>query len=438
MFQKNSCIHRITSPHGRRKVHFTVDYVLVDNNQQTPELLDILDQSELVGFDTEFVSEDCYRPELCLLQIATRDQVFLIDPKAISDLELIWQRLVDPNRLVIVHAGREEILFAYRATGSSYPKLFDIQVAVGLVGGEYPSSYGKLLQRYLGKSASKGETRTDWRKRPLTSAQLEYAAQDVLYLPALYDKLYAQLNSLHRIPWLENELKQRQVALAEYERAEGWTRLPGVQNLTTEQLSIARELWNWRNQRAIRKNMPARRVLRDDLIIELARRGTADPKRIAHLRGLHHSGFQRFIPEIAECIAQGLRAQSPNTPWGNVSKLPRPPILLQQFLSAAMGYLCRFNHISPAIVGTADDVGQLAAYWLANLELDESDIMYPNLLRGWRGELIGRPLFEIYSGRRTLWVQNPREEMPLALCDVSGGLTVAGPNEISASDIASQ
>jgi len=396
-----------------------VNYVLVDNDSAVPELMDSLDGADLVGFDTEFVSEDSFRPELCLLQISTRDQVFLLDPLAISDLGLVWHRLLDPRRLVIVHAGREEILFAYRATGQAFPQLFDIQIAVGLLGGEYPSSYGKLLQRYLGQTASKGETRTDWRKRPLTKAQMEYAAQDVLHLPALYDLLNEQLLKLNRTSWLENELKQRQTALADFERAEGWTRLSGVQNLASGQLAVVRELWNWRTQRAMRKNMPARRVLRDDLIIELARRGTADPKRISHLRGLHHAGFQRFIPEIAECIEKGLHASPPETPWENASKLPRPPVLLQQFLAAAMGYLCRSNRISPAIVGTTEDVGQLAAYWLANLDLPHDDLMYPNLLRGWRGDLIGRPLHEIYSGRRTLWVQNPREEMPLALCDVS-------------------
>lgn len=395
-----------------------MNYELVNDNQQIPELLEHLSQSELLGFDTEFVSEDCYRPELCLLQVSTRDRVYLIDPQEVTDMAAVWQRLLDPQHLIVVHACREEVLFAYRATGQTFSRLFDIQVAVGILGGEYPSSYGKLLQRYLGQTASKGETRTDWRRRPLTRAQMDYAALDVLHLPQLYDTLQEHLSASQRSGWLENELQQRQSMLVDYERAEGWTRLPGVQSMSSDQLAVVRELWDWRNQRAIRKNMPARRVLRDDLIIELARRGTSDPRKISHLRGLHHAGFQRFIPEIAECIARGLKSAPPDLPWSNASKLPRPPALLQQFLTAAMSYLCRSNRISPAVVGTSDDVGQLAAYWLAKLDLPESDLMYPNLLRGWRGELIGQPLHEIYSGRRTLWVQNPKEEMPLAMCDV--------------------
>jgi ribonuclease D len=395
-----------------------VDYVLIQSDRELTDLLDVLSESDLLGLDTEFISEDCYQPELCLLQISTRQSVYLIDPMSLNRLSELWNYLMRDDHVVVVHAGREEILFAYRATGRSFKRLFDVQVAVGMLGGEYPSSYGKLLQRYLGKTAPKGETRTDWRKRPLTRSQMEYAALDVLHLPVLYDLLRGQLEKADRLAWLEDELEQRQAALFEYERAEGWSRLPGIQNLSGHQLSVACELWRWRDQRAIRKNMPARRVLRDDLIIELAKRGSADPKKIAHVRGLHHTGLQRLIPEIASCISTGLKAELPPTAWEESARRARPPALLQQFLSAAMGYLCRTNRISPAIVGTSDDVGQLASYWLAGMQLSDNDPAFPNLLKGWRGRLIGQPLFEIYSGRQTLWVRQPGDEMPLSLCQV--------------------
>ena len=169
-----------------------LNYTLVENDSQLPELLAAIEQSDLVGFDTEFVAEDCYKPDLCLLQISTRDHVFIVDPKSMSDLQPVWLLMVVPERTIVVHAGREEILFAYRATGSTFPKLFDVQLALGLLGGEFPASYGKLLQRLLGESLSKGETRTDWRKRPLSTAQLDYAALDVLHLPKLYDALKHQ------------------------------------------------------------------------------------------------------------------------------------------------------------------------------------------------------------------------------------------------------
>ncbi len=394
-----------------------MNYRLVSTTEDLPELIAGIEAADLVGMDTEFVAEDCYRPDLCLLQISTRTDVFIVDPRTIGDLGRIWELLVDGRRTVVVHAGREEILFAYRATGKSIPTLFDVQLALGLLGGEFPASYGKLLQRTLGEMVPKGETRTDWRKRPLSSAQLEYAALDVLHLPLLFDALSQEIRQLGRWEWLSDELIRRQANLIETQLQEGWHRLSGVQSLHGRQLGIVRELWTWRDQRAEQKNMPARRVLRDDLIVELAKRGSADAKKIAHIRGLHHPGFQRFIPEIADCVARGLAAEPPQPPWQGQGKRPRPPALLQQFLTAAMSYLCRIHNISPTIVGTSDDVGRLASYWMSGLQLPESDPEFPQLLRGWRAELVGNPLYHIFTGKRALRVQDPNDEMPLSLCD---------------------
>ncbi len=395
-----------------------MNYKLIESDEHLPELLEAIEAATVLGLDTEFVAEDCYRPELCLIQISTPTQVFVVDPQGISQVNTIWERLLDPKHVVVVHAGREEFLFGYRALGRPCSQMFDVQVALGMLGGEYPASYGKLLLKVLGVNASKGETRTDWRKRPLTTAQLDYAALDVLHLPMIYDKLSGELRQLGRMEWLTDEIEQRQQSLIKSEVSEGWWKLSGVQNLYGKQLGVVRELWNWRNQRAIFKNMPARRVLRDDLIIELAKRGSADHKKIAHIRGLHHPGFQRFIPEIGDCIARGLLSDPPLAPWNAASKLPRPPALLQQFLTAATAYICRTQNISPAIVATTDDVGRLASYWLAKLKLDAGDPEYPSLLKGWRAEIVGGPLYEIFSGKKTLWVQKPGDEMPLAMCDV--------------------
>jgi ribonuclease D len=253
----------------------SVNYTLIKEDSQLPGLLADIERADVIGFDTEFVAEDCYRPDLCLIQISTRAEVFIVDPKTISELKPLWDALVSPTHTILVHAGREEILFAYRATGSTFPKLFDVQIALGLLGGEFPASYGKLLQRQLGQSLSKGETRTDWRKRPLSSAQLEYAALDVLHLPVLYDSLKEQLVAAGRNAWLDDEVARRQSNLICAQLREGWPRIGGVQSMHGRQLGVVRELWLWRERRAEQRNMPARRVLRDDLIVELARRGSA-------------------------------------------------------------------------------------------------------------------------------------------------------------------
>lgn len=394
-----------------------VNYKLVEQQHQLPELIEAVAAAQIVGFDTEFVAEDSYRPDLCLMQVSTDEAIFLIDPKTVKQLAEFWALLVDPARKVIVHAGREETLFVYRATGKTMPGLFDIQLAVGILGGEYPASYGNLLNRVLGKVLDKGETRTDWRARPLSASQLEYAALDVLHLPKLYRLLEEDLIAKERLTWFDEEISRRQTALIDTQLREAWHRIGGVQSMRGRQLAVVRALWLWREQRAEQRNMPARRVLRDDLLLEVAKRAWTDPSKIATIRGLHHPGMQRLLPELAACVVEGLAGPEPHWPGQRFPKRARPPALLQQFLTAAMAYICRCQNIATAIVGTSDDVRDLIIYWLEGGEDGGGEV--PSLLLGWRGDLVGQALHDIYTGRKALRVLDPLDDMPLGLCDTS-------------------
>src|SRR6516165_5903104 len=148
------------------------------------------------GFDTEFVGEDTYHPSLCLVQVATPDRLFLIDPLTTGPLDAFWQLVVDPARVVVVHAGREEVRLCRLWTGRAPGDLFDLQLAAGLVGLPYPLGYGALVGQVLGVSMRKGETRTEWRDRPLTPEQVRYAFDDVRHLLPLCKKLSARLAKL--------------------------------------------------------------------------------------------------------------------------------------------------------------------------------------------------------------------------------------------------
>ena len=123
------------------------DFHWIEDQSALETWCDSLENTYLIGFDTEFVSEDSYRPTLCLIQVATPQGITLIDPLSVCDLSRFWKLLNDPNRVVVVHAGREETLFCYRATETQIPNLFDIQVAAGFLGFEYPASYAKQIGR---------------------------------------------------------------------------------------------------------------------------------------------------------------------------------------------------------------------------------------------------------------------------------------------------
>jgi ribonuclease D len=370
---------------------------------------------KLLAFDTEFVSEDSYRPELCLIQVKTETGIAIIDPLIVEDLSPFWHLLRDPDRTVVVHAGREETLFSYRATETQIPNLFDIQVAAGFLGLEYPASYAKLVHRIVGKNLDKEETRSDWRVRPLTRRQLEYAAQDVRDLLDIYENFSKRLCKHGRLEWLLEETRAKQEELYEYESSENWHRVSGVSALSGTNLSVARGLWNWRDQRAKERNIPARRILRDDLLVELARRGSSDPKHLLSLRGMEFRNTKPLIPELVKVIESSQNVPPPQWPKKFRYGKGQSPGMLTQFLSAAMAFICHHKHISPMLVATADDLRDFVQY---RLEPDPESQSPPALLCGWRADLVGHELDELLAGKLAIVLDNPKSQIPIRFIPV--------------------
>ena len=389
----------------------SLQYESITTPRQLTEFCDALAQAPSIAFDTEFVSEDSYRPELCLVQVAAGDRLAAIDTLAIQDLTPFWERLAAPGHVTLVHAGREDLCFCLRAIGRPPHGLFDTQIAAGLIGLEYPAAYSTLLAKLLGKTLGKGETRTDWRRRPLSTRQLDYALQDVLYLEALREALVRKLEPLGRLPWLQTELDSRHLQLEESELREPWRRLTGIANLSSRSLAIARQLWYWRDTEAQRLNRPPRRVLRDDLIAELAKRATAEPQQIRALRGMDLLDKQKYETAIAECIRQALDVPRESWPAPAERLSNRPQLtLLAQFLAAALGSLCRSQQVAASLVATVQDVRDLIAY---RLGLDEPDGALPALAQGWRAEVVGRTIEELLAGRLSFHIADPLGEQPL-------------------------
>lgn len=386
------------------------DFLYIRTQADLQQFCDDLAKEAQISFDTEFVSEDSYRPLLCLIQVATEHQIAIIDPLDCEDLAPFWSLLIDPNRSVVVHAGREEILFCYRATGRLIPNLFDIQIAAGFLGYEYPASYAKLVQRVVGRTLDKEETRSDWRRRPLSRQQLEYAAQDVRDLARIHRNLTERLHKHGRLPWLMEETRRRQEELSDFESSENWHRLSGVSSLSGKSLSIARALWNWRDSRAKQRNIPARKILRDDLMIELARRGTADPRRVATLRGMEYRNTKQLIPELAAIIEDAASHPPPSWPTKHRYGKGQPASMLTQFLSAAMAFICHHKHIAPMLVATSEDLRDFVLY---RLDRDADQDNPPSLLRGWRAEIVGRDLDDLLEGNIGIVLEDPHSEIPI-------------------------
>ncbi|HEV2970897.1 MAG TPA: HRDC domain-containing protein [Pirellulales bacterium] len=373
---------------------------------------------ETIAFDTEFVSEDTYRSDLCLIQVAVGEELAVIDPLTAGDVTPFWEAIASGGHETIVHAGREELVFCLAAAGRRPARLFDIQIAAGLVGYEYPAGYGALLAKVLGERPQKGETRTDWRRRPLSQQQIEYALDDVRYLRAIRDRLHAKLSAMGRLEWMQTEMTAWQDDVETARSAERWRRVSGTNGLSSRSLAIVRELWRWREAEAARRDSPVRRVLRDDLIVELAKRRSADPKQIRAVRGLDRGDLQRLLPKLAEHVALALDLPESELPRTERRETPNQINLLGQFLSAALSSICRSAQIAPSIVGTASDVRELIAFRMG-YGGDEP----PALAQGWRAEIVGQLIDDLLAGRKSIRIGDPTSEEPLVFdpTNVEGG-----------------
>lgn len=384
--------------------------MMITTDRQLADLCRRLSDARWIAFDTEFVSEHTYRPQLCLVQVGIEGYLAAIDPLAVGDLAPFWQALADGNHETIVHAGREELVFSLAATGRPPARMFDVQLAAGFIGLEYPVGYGNLISRLLGRTPRKGETRTDWRRRPLSERQIDYALEDVRHLPDLRDKLRDRLEELGRIKWFETEMADFQADVAGMHTRERWRKVAGSSGLSSRSQAIVRELWLWREQEAARRDCPIRRVLRDDLIVELAKRRSADPKQVRAVRGLERGDLQRHLPAMCQAIARALDVPDGACPE-TIRREASPQLtMLGQFLSSALSSICRAAEVAPSLVGTPNDVRELVAYQLGELQTDEP----PVLAQGWRAEVVGHLLDDLLAGKVSIRIRDPRAEQPLA------------------------
>jgi len=388
--------------------------VRYDYIDQAPDLTAFcrdISGASAIAFDTEFIAEDTYRPQLCLLQVAAAGRLAVIDPLAVPDLTPFWELIAVPGRATIVHAGREEFRFCVGAIHRRPEGWFDIQLAAAFVGLEYPAAYSTLIYKLFGETVPKGETRTDWRRRPLSQNQIQYALEDVRYLEPMRNILLERLQSMGREDWFREDTVKWQDAVENHDQQEMWRRVSGIASLSARSLAVVRELWRWRDSEAQRRDCPARRVLRDDLIVELARRKTSDLKRIAAVRGLERA--KRHVAEISQHIQLALDLPDNQCPrqlrkgHSNSSQYG----LLGQFLNNSLGVISRSAQLAPTLVGTIQDVRDLIAYRLETGDLPAGNP--PLLTQGWRAEVVGRVIEDLMHGRLAMRVSDPHATQPL-------------------------
>jgi ribonuclease D len=377
-----------------------------------------LAQCPVFGFDTEFVGEDTYHPHLCLVQVATEDRLILIDPLTVGPIDAFWKLVTDPKHEVIVHAGREEVRLCQVWTGKPPANLFDLQLAAGMVGMQFPIGHGTLVHQLLSVQLAKGETLTEWRDRPLTRAQIRYALDDVRYLLPLWRKLTKELERWNRLDWAREEFGRLANVLVPEEGSvpavERWRKLRGIGTLDRRRLAVVRELFAWREATAERLNRPARSICRDDLLVEIARRSPTRERDLSVMRGLP----KRDLKDIVDVVerARALPIEQCPTITGREQDPPQVA-MASGIIGAVLGDWCARNSITSTLVATSSDVKLLVRAHLQGQPVPAESM----LAHGWRREHVLPQLEAVLQGRRAVRLANIQDDAPLDYVDIPRG-----------------
>lgn len=376
---------------------------LVTQPAQLAELCRVLATAPLIAMDIEFIPENTYEPVLCLIQIAADDRIAAIDPLALGDVGALWSAIARPGIELVVHAGREELRFCQSNAGGVPHDVFDLQIAAGLVGLGYPLSHTDLVRRLLGVTLRRPQTRTDWRRRPLSSRQIDYAVDDVRFLLPMRQRLVELLEQMNRRDWL---IEETQTAVGNYLSGPGeerWRGVPGTGRLSQRELAILRELYLWREQKAQAINRPAIRVLANHLLIELARAQPESMRDMLGLRGIERGVRDAWRDELLAAVRRGLDLPSANCPRRLASQKDSPQDeMVFKILAAALIELGRSQNIAPTLLGSKDDLKNLLEWREAGRLPDNT----PRLASGWRSAVCGQFLVDLLEGRTHIRIQS--------------------------------
>jgi ribonuclease D len=333
-----------------------------------------------IALDTEFLRERTYRPQLCLLQLAANGVAMCVDPLAQISLDVLRPALTSPATPKILHAARQDLEVLWPVFGS-LEGVYDTQIAAALAGLPAQVGYSDLVRRLLGVDLPKGQTRTDWSRRPLTAAQVQYAIDDVLYLPALRELLDEQLDKLGRRGWLAEELADLSRAdrlFVDPEKA--WERLKWAGELDADRLRLTQSLAAWREQRAADRDRPRSWILDDSALRGIALRVPRTAAELANVPDLTPGFVERSGEAVLALIDEASLPQALPPP----SQRPRPdPELLARVkrLGGVAQEQARSLALAPELLATRRD-----------LELVARGTPISQVFSGWRGTVLGDAL----------------------------------------------
>lgn len=352
--------------------------------------------SPFLCIDTEFMRENTFYSILCLIQVATPDTEAIIDPLADGlDLAPLIDLLTDKNITKVLHAARQDIEIFYQICGSVPEPIFDTQIAAMALGFGESVGYGALVKGRLNIDLDKGARFTDWSRRPLSDKQLAYALADVTHLQTLYLPLVAELEEKNRLSWvLEEMAPQTDEALYSFEPEAAWQRLK-VRNPKKQYLAVLKAAAAWRERMAQQKDIPRRRVLKDDAIYDLAQQRPRNLQALTKLRaiprGFEKSSSAAGLIEAIDAAIDNADDYAPAPP--KVQHMPPSLGPRVEMLRTLLRLRTEVEGIAPRLVANARDIEQIAAFG------EDANVQ---ALTGWRREIYGQDALDMLTGKIAL------------------------------------
>jgi len=344
-----------------------------------------------LALDTEFVRTRTFYARLGLLQVATEQQIWLVDPLHL-DLSPLLELLAERQVAKIFHSCSEDLEVLHRLNDDFPRPLFDTQLAAAFAGHGYSLGYSRLVERFFGVALPKGETRTDWTRRPLSAAQLRYAALDVLYLLPLYRLLHAELEQLGRLSWLQEDLEglmEPQRFLPEPQQV--YRKIKGGGRLDQRRRGVLQQLAAWREEQARHRDLPRNFVIREHLLIDIAQRMPETQQQLSQVRGMESGLVQRYGAKLLQLVdeARALAVEQLPPDLSQGVDLRPYKSTVAKMRQAVSGRASELN-VPPELLANRRSVeGTLRR------SLEGSEPILPQALRGWREEVIGQRLVEL-------------------------------------------
>lgn len=373
---------------------------LIVDDDALAALVDHLRAAGQFAYDTEFIGELTYHPQLCLVQVATAERVALIDPLAGVNLTPFWLLLADPSVEKLVHAGPQDVEPVFRHVGKPAANVFDTQIAAGFCAMAYPVALGKLVGEVLGHRMVKGHTFTDWQRRPLSASQLRYAADDVRFLPAVVAELRKRMEPFGHADWAAEECAAMcDPARYSFDPESDFLRIRGAGTLTVAQLGVLRELMIWRERCAVEADCPPRSYVRDEPMLDMARHPPKSVDRLQKIKFLPRPVVERHGEEIVRLTLAALA----HPPAGLRRPPHAEPTPSERFRAesvwAAAQAICLSQGIDPAAVASRQDVADFDRAWAAR---DPAALAEGPLMKGWRAKALGDRLTALLQGQSDL------------------------------------